>query len=67
MIIATLAQVDSLYADYVQDYDPSPLTYGGGYSSPLSFEDWLDDDSEGLEWIAERDGLEVDLSVLSAS
>lgn len=52
----TLAQLHQLYQDYLEDYDPSPQSYGGDYNEPLDFYSWFEDDNEGFGWIIERDG-----------
>jgi len=61
----TLSQLQQLHQDYLNNYDPSPQSYGGDYSSPLDFHSWFEDDTEGFGWIIERDGLNpADYSLL---
>lgn len=43
-----LDQLQKLYRDYSEDYDPSPQYAYDGYCSPLQFEDWLEDEDEGF-------------------
>ena len=53
----TLSELQQLHQDYLDNYDPSPQFCGGDYSSPLDFDSWFEDDTEGFGWIIERDGL----------
>lgn len=53
----TLAQIQQLYQEFCDNFDPSPYYAGDGYSSLPDFDTWFEMDEGGFGDIIERDGL----------
>ena len=53
----SLSQVQQLYNEFCENFDPSPYYADDGYASLPDFDTWFESDN-GFGWIIERDGLD---------